>query len=122
MLDTQYRMHPAISAFPSRAFYNGDLKDGTARPDGSVRPSFEPPVTSFLVEDEQGRRNNVTFVDHDQREIPQMRSIANYGDAEKVCDIVTDLLLNNPVCTCLRITRSAPLTLLRICEAKISAS
>jgi hypothetical protein len=29
MLDTQYRMHPAISAFPSLTFYNSDLKDGT---------------------------------------------------------------------------------------------
>ncbi|KAK3106772.1 DEAD-box type RNA helicase, partial [Teratosphaeriaceae sp. CCFEE 6253] len=28
LLDTQYRMHPAISAFPSRTFYDGLLKDG----------------------------------------------------------------------------------------------
>lgn len=28
LLDTQYRMAPAISAFPSKAFYNSQLKDG----------------------------------------------------------------------------------------------
>ncbi|KAK1824757.1 DEAD-box type RNA helicase [Friedmanniomyces endolithicus] len=28
LLDTQYRMHPAISLFPSRTFYDGLLRDG----------------------------------------------------------------------------------------------
>lgn len=28
LLDTQYRMHPEISAFPSAAFYDGKLQDG----------------------------------------------------------------------------------------------
>lgn len=28
MLDTQYRMHPQISEFPIKTFYNGELKDG----------------------------------------------------------------------------------------------
>ena len=28
LLDTQYRMHPALSEYPSTAFYEGLLKDG----------------------------------------------------------------------------------------------
>lgn len=28
VLDVQYRMHPAISTFPSQEFYQGRLKDG----------------------------------------------------------------------------------------------
>ncbi|CCH61480.1 hypothetical protein TBLA_0E04260 [Henningerozyma blattae CBS 6284] len=28
MLDTQFRMHPTISEFPIKTFYNGELKDG----------------------------------------------------------------------------------------------
>lgn len=27
-LNTQYRMHPAVSKFPSQEFYSGKLKDG----------------------------------------------------------------------------------------------
>ncbi len=35
---------------------------------------------------------NVSFVDHDHPESPTNKSIANWGDAEKVCDVVADLL------------------------------
>ena len=40
MLDVQYRMHPAISAFPSAEFYNGAL--------------FDSPSTTQLVRDDVG--------------------------------------------------------------------
>lgn len=96
MLDTQYRMHPAISAFPSLTFYNSDLKDGTVKRDGSVVAGFEVPHTGYL-EDVNGQPTSMTFIDHDHPESPEMRSIANHGDAEIIGDIVVDLLLNNPV-------------------------
>jgi len=96
MLDTQYRMHPSISAFPSQTFYNSDLKDGTINPDGAVIPGFAIPKTAYL-EDANGRPTSMTFIDHDHPESPESRSIANHGDAQIISDIVTDLLLQNPV-------------------------
>ncbi|KAF2770419.1 hypothetical protein EJ03DRAFT_67426 [Teratosphaeria nubilosa] len=38
LLDTQYRMHPDISVFPSRTFYDGLLKDGKGMAGLRVRP------------------------------------------------------------------------------------
>jgi hypothetical protein len=44
MLDTQYRMHPAISAYPSRAFYEGHLKDGVNVTVPNYLPQFLSPA------------------------------------------------------------------------------
>jgi hypothetical protein len=38
LLDTQFRMHPAISAFPSKQFYNGQIKDGITAEDRTCEP------------------------------------------------------------------------------------
>lgn len=92
MLDTQYRMHPAISAFPNKAFYASALADGTVLDDGKPQPGFKPPLTNFLV---PGK--NVTFIDHDHPESPESFSLANHGDARIIRDIIGDLLYNNPV-------------------------
>ncbi|KAK4548283.1 hypothetical protein LTR36_010153 [Oleoguttula mirabilis] len=45
LLDTQYRMHPEISAFPSRTFYDGLLKDG----EGMAGLRQQPWHTSALL-------------------------------------------------------------------------
>lgn len=37
VLDTQYRMHPDISAFPSLTFYSGNLKDGPGVAENTAR-------------------------------------------------------------------------------------
>ncbi|KAF8645614.1 hypothetical protein AX16_007696 [Volvariella volvacea WC 439] len=48
MLDTQYRMHPAISDFPSSEFYGRGLRDGTVDANGNAILGFEPPVSRYL--------------------------------------------------------------------------
>ncbi|WWC89106.1 uncharacterized protein L201_004024 [Kwoniella dendrophila CBS 6074] len=90
MLDTQYRMHPSLASFPSKTFYSGLLKDGTPPADRLA------PETEFLLKDEQGNRKNITFLNHDHPESPMAKSIANYGDAEYVCDVIADLMYKNP--------------------------
>lgn len=44
MLDTQYRMHPSISYFPSQAFYDGKLIDGITKSHRKMIKGFNWPV------------------------------------------------------------------------------
>ena len=55
MLETQYRMHPAISAFPSQWFYDGRLKDAVdaadrPAPAGFIWPNWDKPLAFIPVE------------------------------------------------------------------------
>ena len=43
MLKIQYRMHPAISKFPSQVFYNNYLLDGIAEKERKVNKNFPWP-------------------------------------------------------------------------------
>ncbi|KZT23060.1 P-loop containing nucleoside triphosphate hydrolase protein [Neolentinus lepideus HHB14362 ss-1] len=96
MLDTQYRMHPAISRFPSSEFYQFSLQDGTVEPDGSVHPRLLPPTSSHLEDHPlTGHRPSVIFLDHTGLETPKDRSRVNWAEAGIVCSIVEDLLLQN---------------------------
>ena len=46
LLDTQYRMHPSISLFPSQHFYGGRLKDGVGSDTKLPPKGFPWPATS----------------------------------------------------------------------------
>jgi len=48
-LDTQYRMHPAISTFPRAAFYGGKLLDGPGVAEATARPWHAHPVFGPLA-------------------------------------------------------------------------
>ena len=65
LLDTQYRMHPCISAFPSMTFYEGRLKNGVTRQERPIPKGFSWPdkatplafVTTPKDTKEQGGRS-----------------------------------------------------------------
>mmetsp|Transcript_20367 Transcript_20367/g.38099 ORF Transcript_20367/g.38099 Transcript_20367/m.38099 type:complete len:891 (+) Transcript_20367:242-2914(+) len=40
MLNTQFRMHPKISLYPSQAFYGGEVKDGVTEAARALTPEF----------------------------------------------------------------------------------
>jgi superfamily I DNA and/or RNA helicase len=120
MLDIQYRMHPAISRFPSSEFYNFTLQDGSAC------ATLLPPYSALLNElatdpqpdaalDEDGNIitatdaitlptvrpcPSVVFLDHAGSESTKDRSRVNWNEAYIVCSVIEDLLLNNEVSAC----------------------
>ncbi|KAJ7115532.1 P-loop containing nucleoside triphosphate hydrolase protein [Mycena crocata] len=96
MLDTQYRMHPSISLFPSSEFYNFSLHDGTVDAVGNVAPRLTPPASAHLKADEHGNRPAVIFLDHAGGEALKDKSRVNQSEAAIVIGVVEDLLLNNP--------------------------
>lgn len=103
MLNIQYRMHPRISHFPSREFYDMSLFDGTVDGSGVVASHFLPPSTSLLdlVPSATPRVHpSVVFLHHGGGESMKDRSRVNITEAHIVCSLVEDLLLHNPVrCT-----------------------
>ncbi len=83
MLDTQYRMHPAISMFPSDLFYGGKLNDGVSPPERRPLQGFPWPREEFPV----------AFVPvGDSVEIDDGVSKANEEEAVEVCHAVVQLL------------------------------
>ena len=101
MLDTQYRMHPGISNFPSKEFYKGTVRDGTVDADGNVRPGLHPPRSQYLeaIKMPDGKRAepSVIFLHHEGKETSRDRSRVNHSEARIIAQLVVDLLLRNPV-------------------------
>ena len=98
MLDIQYRMHPSISRFPSSEFYNFSLQDGTVDSAGNISSRLMPPMSNQLeVNAVTGNRPSVVFLDHAGSETMKDRSRVNHNEANIVCSIVEDLLLQNEV-------------------------
>ena len=79
LLDTQYRMHPAISEFPRGNFYDGRLVDGIGaadRPplDGFAWPDPNRPVC--LVAGKGGERKDGDSFQN-PKEVEKCRSVAD---------------------------------------------
>lgn len=97
MLNIQYRMHPAISRFPSVEFYNQRLFDGTCDLAGNISSRLIPPTSQHLRGGKPGDRPPIIFLDHSGSESVKDRSRVNHNEAQIVVGVVEDLLLHNPV-------------------------
>lgn len=98
MLTKQYRMHPQISRFPNVEFYDERLMDGTVDAAGEPVASWSPPVSSLLPFDPStGKCPSAVFLDHTGLEARRGRSIENLHEADIICHVIEDLLLQNPV-------------------------
>ena len=83
MLDTQYRMHPAIAMFPSDLFYGGKLRNGVSPPERRPLAGFPWPREEFPV----------AFVPVNQGiEMDDGVSKLNEAEAAAACDAVAALL------------------------------
>lgn len=83
LLDVQYRMHPAISRFPSAQFYNNKLADGPSMREINTRPwHSEYPFTPYRFFDITSR--------HQQSELT--RSFFNMQEAKVALELVEKLM------------------------------
>ena len=73
LLDTQYRMHPEISAFPSNAFYDAKLLDGPGMADLRSRPWHQSSILGpYRFFDVQSTHQSA----------PRGRSLINIGEID----------------------------------------
>ena len=80
LLDTQYRMHPAIAEFPSQQFYQGRLKTGSRTEPGQPPSPLQGPVT--LIDVAGGRDE------------PAGASKVNRAEAAEVDKLVRTMLMH----------------------------
>ncbi|KAG9019438.1 hypothetical protein FRB90_002261 [Tulasnella sp. 427] len=103
MLDQQYRMHPDISAFPAKEFYDGTLRDGVVDSKGQVDGRLGPPKSKHLEAvalSDPGTESllvpSTVFVHHSGGENKRDKSRINETEAKIVCELIEDLLAQNP--------------------------
>jgi senataxin len=87
LLDTQYRMHPDISLFPSRTFYDGLLKDGDGMAGLRVQPWHKSALLApYRFFDVKGRHSAA----------PRGHSLVNVAEIDTAMAIYTRLRTDFP--------------------------
>jgi hypothetical protein len=89
MLDEQFRMHPRISEFPNKAFYQGQIRDGLTA-DEREGPDLE----CFPVKDEANKTIPLAFYDVTTDEEQEGKSFRNWGEVETVKQVANLLKAN----------------------------
>jgi len=100
MLDTQYRMHPAIAQFPSDLFYAGKLINGVCSSQRRPLPGFPWPRAEFPV----------AFVPiHSEEHTMNSTDHSKYNEAEaEACVHAVRALLGGGQCSCADIAIVTP--------------
>lgn len=93
MLDTQYRMHPKLCEFPSKEFYDGNLKSGISISDRELGACNFPFPKSAVARGQDKERS--IFINCDSTEMPGQKSKENRGQAE-LCAHICKLLTTPP--------------------------
>jgi len=81
-LDTQFRMHPALAAYSSQAFYQGQLKTGVSPEERPPPAGFEWPLPSA----------GIAFIHTDSPQLADYLSYRNQEEVEIVLDILASVL------------------------------
>lgn len=98
LLDTQYRMHPAISEFPSKEFYNGRLKNGVSAserevPKGFCFPKPDKPVAFIAMSDEclERSKGSSKLNEHEAEEVTNIvkRFVAEPNNTAQTIGVVS---------------------------------
>ena len=84
LLDTQYRMHPAISEYPSEVFYNGKLRNGVT--------AQQRPIAKQLLYSNMERPCEFICVYGDEETSSDGMSYINMAEALYVIDLLRFLL------------------------------
>ena len=90
LLNVQYRMHPSISLFPKREFYNNQILDGPNVKQGSYEKCF---LSGKMY-------GCYSFIDvaNGQEEFDRGHSRKNMVEVAVVCEIVASLYRGNFYC------------------------
>ncbi|KAJ1924603.1 DEAD-box type RNA helicase [Tieghemiomyces parasiticus] len=101
LLSIQYRMHPEISRFPSRMFYNAQLLDGPDLRERKVAVWHVDPAGGGGGDGAGGRIPRFApfrfyHVAHGREQSAGNKSLVNHAEAEALCDFVAGLCRTFP--------------------------
>lgn len=97
LLDTQYRMHPAISEFPSMEFYGGNVSTG-------IQPRMRPVVRGIDLREDM-RYGHVQFIEsHGTERRGDRSSFSNSSQCDIAIDLVKTIAQDDTVKNCVILT------------------